>query len=152
METQAHTAAVAAARPSPTARAFLHSCSGRWIRAARLPHMQLSNEADAEKMKNAKYADKPPGFGFTTIAQGTQGELGREADAFLLCLAHEAACKQSGSDTPPPRLQAAMHWSFLQKLGITLMRMQAWQIVDYVLTDFHTTVARGATAHLLWSM
>ena len=81
-----------------------------------------------------------------------QGELGREADALLLRLAHEAACKQSGSDTPPPRLQASLHWSFLQKLGITLMRMQAWQIADYVLTDFHTTVARGEAAHLLWSM
>jgi hypothetical protein len=108
--------------------------------------------ADAEKKKNAKYADKPPGFSFTTFAQGTQGELGREADALLLRLAHEAACKQSGSDTPPPRLQASLHWSFLQKLGITLMRMQAWQIADYVLTDFHTTVARGEAAHLLWSM
>jgi hypothetical protein len=46
------------------------------------------------------------------------------------------------------RLQASLHWSFLQKLGITLMRMQAWQIADYVLTDFHTTVARGEAAHL----
>ncbi len=56
------------------------------------------------------------------------------------------------SDTPPPRLPASLRWSFLQRLGITLMRMQAWQIAGYVLTDFHTTVARGEAAHLLWSM
>jgi hypothetical protein len=57
VETRAHAAAVAAARPSQAVSAFLLSCSGRWIRAARLPHMQLSNEEVVLRMQ--RYLRQP---------------------------------------------------------------------------------------------
>jgi hypothetical protein len=48
----------------------------------------------------------------------------------------------------------AAHDGVIQRraFALIIIPMQAWQIVDYVLTDFHTTVARGEAAHLLWSM
>jgi hypothetical protein len=46
IESDIHKAALRAVRleDKPVLRAFLHSCDGRWQHAARLPHLQLSNE------------------------------------------------------------------------------------------------------------
>jgi hypothetical protein len=44
-------AATAAARPDAKMQAFLHSCCGRWVRAARLRFMQLSNEEAVVRMQ-----------------------------------------------------------------------------------------------------
>jgi hypothetical protein len=49
--------ATTALKPSDTMRAFLNSCDGRWVRAARLPHMQLSNEEVLVRMQ--RYLRQP---------------------------------------------------------------------------------------------
>jgi len=49
--------ATAALRPSDTMSAFLRSCDGRWVRAARLKHMQLSNEEVVVRMQ--RYLRQP---------------------------------------------------------------------------------------------
>jgi hypothetical protein len=49
--------ATTALRPSDTMSAFLRSCNGRWVRAARLKHMQLSNEEVVVRMQ--RYLRQP---------------------------------------------------------------------------------------------
>ena len=46
-----------ALQPSDTMCAFIHGCDGRWIRAARLPHMQLANEETVTRMQ--RYLRQP---------------------------------------------------------------------------------------------
>jgi hypothetical protein len=59
VETAAHQAALEAARvgDDQVMRAFLSSCDGRWIRTARLPHLQLTNEEVLVRMQ--RYLRQP---------------------------------------------------------------------------------------------
>ena len=59
VETAAQQAAVEAARVRDcnVMSAFLHSCDGRWLRTARLPHLQLTNEEALVRMQ--RYLRQP---------------------------------------------------------------------------------------------
>jgi hypothetical protein len=72
VEKDVHERAVAAARPDDTMRAFLFSCSGRWLRAARLPHMQLSNEEVV--LRTQRYLRQP-----LSALAGIAGGVGLDA-------------------------------------------------------------------------
>jgi hypothetical protein len=99
---------------------------------------------DAELKKLNKYGpDCPPGYKYHTFAIGPNGELGGEADAHLQQLAREGAQLRSGGDVPTASKMASVRWGYLQRIQIALMRGQARQYEEYVLTELHHVAARG---------
>lgn len=86
---------------------------------------------EAEERKNKKYkADIKDGFEFEPFAMGTQGELGPNARAWVGRLATAIAKRQCGGNEPPDGAAARIAISLRARLGITLMRAQADQVLD----------------------
>ena len=84
---------------------------------------------DAEKKKGKKYADHPEGMKYRTFAMGTQGELGKEAMAWLDEWALDMLKMEYGPAAVPPAHKVNLvKWQALQELGVTLMKAQATQV------------------------
>lgn len=87
--------------------------------------------AKAEKDKDTRYnRDLKPGYVFEAFGMGTQSELGATAQAVVGRLAADIAKRQYGGEEPPDGVAARIAISLRARLGITIMRAQADQVLD----------------------
>ena len=107
---------------------------------------------NAEKKKIKKYTDGtgPPGFAFTPLGSGTQGEMTETTLKWLTEAAEAVAKRHSDNDTVVEREKKRIRWRFQQHLGLALMRAQASMIFNYALAttraQYITALPRGRRA------